>query len=234
MADTFGWVPKGSLKGPKGDAGEQGPKGDGGRSVRVARIDVTDNSDVAFSSLSPSDGTAAGASPARPPAPGSGGAAPGGDAAGDVYTVESVNTGASTAHVGAKLEGVSLKGPQGPAGADGKDGTGVTILGSYDDIGALQEAHPTGSAGDAYLVEGDLYVWSATESAWKNVGTIQGPQGPKGDTGAQGPKGDTGATGPAGPGISFGSGTPSIEGTAGQMYVDTDTMTVYGYEKTGA
>ena len=77
-------------------------------------------------------------------------------------------------------------------------------------------------------------MWSATESAWKNVGTIQGPQGPKGDTGEQGPKGDTGATGPAGPGISFGSGTPSIEGTAGQMYVDTDTMTVYGYEKTGA
>lgn len=220
MADTFGWVPKGSLKGPKGDAGDQGPKGDSGRSVRVARIDVTDNSDVAFSSLSPSDGTAVGDTVV--------------DAAGDVYTVESVNSGASTAHVGAKLEGVSLKGPQGPAGADGKDGTGVTILGSYDDIEALQEAHPTGSAGDAYLVEGDLYVWSATESAWKNVGTIQGPQGPKGDTGAQGPKGDTGATGPAGPGISFGSGTPSIEGTAGQMYVDTDTMTVYGYEKTGA
>lgn len=220
MADTFGWVPKGSLKGPKGDAGDQGPKGDSGRSVRVARIDVTDNSDVAFSSLSPSDGIAVGDTVV--------------DAAGDVYTVESVNSGASTAHVGAKLEGVSLKGPQGPAGADGKDGTGVTILGSYDDIEALQEAHPTGSAGDAYLVEGDLYVWSATESAWKNVGTIQGPQGPKGDTGAQGPKGDTGATGPAGPGISFGSGTPSIEGTAGQMYVDTDTMTVYGYEKTGA
>lgn len=100
MADTFGWVPKGSLKGPKGDAGDQGPKGDSGRSVRVARIDVTDNSDVAFSSLSPSDGIAVGDTVV--------------DAAGDVYTVESVNSGASTAHVGAKLEGVSLKGPQGP------------------------------------------------------------------------------------------------------------------------
>ena len=90
------------------------------------------------------------------------------------------------------------KGDTGPAGADGKDGTGVTILGSYDDEEALKSEHPTGSVGDSYLVAGDLYVWSASESAWKNVGTVQGPQGPKGDTGPQGPKGAAGAQGPKG------------------------------------
>lgn len=31
-----------------------------------------------------------------------------------------------------------------------------------------------------------------------DLGSVVGPQGPKGDTGAQGPKGDTGAAGPAG------------------------------------
>ena len=43
-------------------------------------------------------------------------------------------------------------------GADGKDGTGVTIKGSYDSFEALQAAQPTGILGDAYLVSGDLYV----------------------------------------------------------------------------
>lgn len=89
----------------------------------------------------------------------------------------------------------------GPAGADG---TGVTILGSYDSEAALTAAHPTGEVGDSYLVNGYLYVWSTTSNKWENVGNIQGPQGEKGekgDTGAQGPqgeKGDTGAQGPQG------------------------------------
>ena len=125
-----------------------------------------------------------------------------------------------------------MKGPRGdtgPAGADGKDGTGVTILGSYDDAGSLGQAHPTGSPGDAYLVAGDLYVWSASESAWKNVGTIQGPQGPKGDTGVQGEKGDTGERGPAGPGITVGSGAPVQPGAAGETYIDILSGTVYQY-----
>ena len=87
-------------------------------------------------------------------------------------------------------------GPQGPAGANGKDGTGVTILGSYASEEALNTAHPTGNIGDAYLIDGDLYVWSATNAAWENVGRLQGEQGPKGE---KGDKGDTGATGQQGP-----------------------------------
>ena len=75
------------------------------------------------------------------------------------------------------------RGPQGPAGADG---TGVTILGSYDTLAELQSAHPTGSIGDSYIVSGDLYVWSDSTSEWKNVGNIQGPKGDKGDKGNPG------------------------------------------------
>lgn len=73
---------------------------------------------------------------------------------------------------------------QGAKGEDGADGTSVTILGHYDTYAELVAAHPTGSAGDSYMVGSDLYVWNG--SAWENVGQIQGPQG---DTG---PKGDTG------------------------------------------
>ena len=110
-----------------------------------------------------------------------------------------------------------IQGPKGDKGDKGEDGTGVTILGSYESEDALVSAHPTGSIGDSYIVQGDLYVWSQTNSSWKNVGTIkgpqgdqgpegpqgpqgiQGPQGEVGPSGEQGPKGDTGATGPQGP-----------------------------------
>lgn len=63
-------------------------------------------------------------------------------------------------------------------GAKGSDGTSVTILGSYETLAELEAAHPTGTEGDAYMVNGDLYVWNGTE--WENVGQIQGPQGPTG------------------------------------------------------
>ena len=101
----------------------------------------------------------------------------------------------------------NLKGPKGDTGTTGAkgdpgaDGTGVTILGSYATSAALIAAHPTGSPGDAYLVAGDLYVWSATTSSWENVGSIQGPKGDKGDQGdqgIQGVKGDTGLKGDTG------------------------------------
>lgn len=64
------------------------------------------------------------------------------------------------------------------SGATGATGTSVTILGSYNTYADLIAAHPTGNAGDAYLVGGDLYVWNGT--AWQDVGQI------KGDTGATG------------------------------------------------
>ena len=68
-------------------------------------------------------------------------------------------------------------------GADGKDGTSITILGSYSTEAELIAAHPTGNKGDGYLVEGNLYVWDISTSAWKNVGSIQGPAGTDGING---------------------------------------------------
>lgn len=65
----------------------------------------------------------------------------------------------------------------------GADGTGVTILGSYDSESELKSAHPTGAHGDSYLVNGSLYVWSATANNWENVGNIQGPKGEPGING---------------------------------------------------
>ena len=63
-------------------------------------------------------------------------------------------------------------------GATGADGNSVSILGSYASLDALKAAHPTGNAGDGYLVEGYLYVWN--DSEWENVGLIQGPAGATG------------------------------------------------------
>lgn len=73
--------------------------------------------------------------------------------------------------------GTSSADLKGEKGDKGDPGTSVTILGSYSSEAELIAAHPTGSAGDSYLVNGDLYVWSEINSAWENIGTIQGPAG---------------------------------------------------------
>jgi hypothetical protein len=95
------------------------------------------------------------------------------------------------------------KGDTGATGAQGPAGTGVTIIGSVNNPGELP---PSGSVGDSWLINGDLWVWNGTE--WENVGNIQGPQGvqgpagpagPAGPDGPQGAKGDTGAAGVQGP-----------------------------------
>ena len=69
---------------------------------------------------------------------------------------------------------------------DGKDGTSINILGSYSTEAELKAAHPTGNAGDGYLIKGDLYVWDIGTSTWKNVGSIQGPAGKNGKDGTNG------------------------------------------------
>ena len=94
-------------------------------------------------------------------------------------------------------------GATGPTGPTGKDGSGVTIKGSFVSEEELNEAHAIGEKGDAYLVAGNLYIWSGND--WTNVGRIEGPTGPigqtgsTGPTGAIGPTGAVGSTGPTGP-----------------------------------
>lgn len=125
---------------------------------------------------------------------------------------------------------MSFKGPQGERGTDGapgKDGTGVTILGSYDSLEALKAEHATGNAGDAYLIGGHLYVWDTVGAGWKNVGTIQGPKGDKGEPGTNGKDGTNGVNGL---GWTYGHGVPSSTGVpVGSLYLDLDTGNVYAF-----
>ena len=59
----------------------------------------------------------------------------------------------------------------------GKDGTSVSIQDSFDSEDELKAAYPNGpaNASDAYMVNGDLYVWTGSE--WKNLGAIKGEKG---------------------------------------------------------
>ena len=87
-------------------------------------------------------------------------------------------------------------GATGATGDTGATGVGTTIKGSYNTYPELINAHPTGNAGDSYLINSSLYVW--LDNTWENVGNIKGDKGDTGDTGPQGVKGDTGNTGATG------------------------------------
>ena len=70
--------------------------------------------------------------------------------------------------------GISVRGAK---GADGADGAGLEILGNYDTMADLIADHPTGTAGQAYMVGTDLVVWNTRTNSWEDVGRIQGPSG---------------------------------------------------------
>lgn len=61
---------------------------------------------------------------------------------------------------------------------------GLNIKGAYGSLHELQTAHPTGNAGDAYMVSGHLYAW--VNNRWTDLGNIQGPQGEPGPKGNDG------------------------------------------------
>ena len=106
-------------------------------------------------------------------------------------------------------------GPAGAKGDTGATGIGTTIKGSYNTYQELVNAHPTGNAGDSYLVNGSLYVW--LNNAWENVGNIKGEKGDTGDTGSQGVKGDTGDSGAKGDtGATGPKGDTGATGATGQ------------------
>jgi hypothetical protein len=142
------------------------------------------------------------------------------------FTLKQGPTGVtgSTGATGAASTAVGPTGPTGTTGATGAtgvagaDGTSVRILGSYSTLGDLQTAHPSGTIGDGYLVNAELYVW--TGSAWTNVGSIKGPTGATGATGvgatgAAGPTGATGATGANGSSIQGPTGPTGAAGPTG-------------------
>ena len=114
------------------------------------------------------------------------------------------------------------EGATGPEGPEGPQGDGINVLGSYTTVGELP---PTGNPGDAYLVSGDLYVW--TVDHWENAGALQGvpgetgPQGPQGEPGPPGADGVSGAMWDYSETYDFNDGTsnPQIAvGADGEMY----------------
>ena len=111
-----------------------------------------------------------------------------------LFTFQYKDTKTNTLYTATKTIAITLaiQGVDGAPGPKGEDGTGVNILGSYDTVEDLIEAHPTGSPGDAYLINENLYVWSETLNTWTNSGSIQGPAGKDGQDGAAGKNGENG------------------------------------------
>ena len=90
------------------------------------------------------------------------------------------------------------QGIQGIQGEQGLPGQNGQILGQFDTPEELQNAHPIGNPGDGYYIQPNLWVWSAEQNTWINVGPIAGPQGVQGPQGIQGVQGDMGLPGPQG------------------------------------
>lgn len=63
-------------------------------------------------------------------------------------------------------------GEKGEPGKDGNDGTSVNIKGELESTTDLPES---AQPGDAYVINGDLYVWDGTK--WNNIGGVKGPAG---------------------------------------------------------
>lgn len=96
-------------------------------------------------------------------------------------------------------------GDTGPKGDTGDIGIGTIIKGHYNSYSEFIAVHPSGSLGDAYIVDGSYYYWN--ENGWANAGSVKGDtgetgakgdKGDKGDTGEKGSKGDKGETGATG------------------------------------
>lgn len=198
--DQAAWVNVGALKGPKGDTGETGPQGPQGPQGETGPQGLQGEKGDKGDAFTYSDFTAEQLAALKGEKGDTGPQGPKGD--------------------------TGEKGPQGEQGPAGQDGASYTVKGLYATLSALQEAHPTGSAGDAWFVGTEdsnvVYQWDVDQSAWVNVGALKGPQGPqgekgdaftyadftaeqlaslkgaKGDTGPQGPKGDAGDTGAQG------------------------------------
>ena len=71
------------------------------------------------------------------------------------------------------------EGPQGVRGPQGPQGEGLQIDDVYATYADLVAAHPTGSAGDAYLVGSSgaytMYIWSTSANDWAEAGALTSP-----------------------------------------------------------
>lgn len=108
-------------------------------------------------------------------------------------------------------------GTNGVDGKDGADGASFTIRARYDTLEALLQAHPTGTAGEAYAVgtaeNNTIYNWSVEFASWQDLGQLKGPQGDPGPTGPRGPQGEKGDPGEQG--TKGDKGDPGAQGEKG-------------------
>ena len=122
------------------------------------------------------------------------------------------------------------QGPKGDTGEKGDTGAGFRVLGLFESAAALSTAHPTGTAGDAYAVgtaaDNRIYVWSEDESAWKDIGELQGPQGLQGERGPQGEQGPQGVAGPQG--VPGPKGEQGVQGPVGPQGPKGDPISING------
>ena len=139
--------------------------------VRLTSTNVSASGTAALTSLTPSANVKVGDTVIDPD--------------GEVFQIASIAS--STFTVGARL--ANVRGPQGPKG---ETGAALAIKGSFPSLEELQEQHPTGTLGDAYMVGSRLYSWSG--SAWVDCGDIKGPKGDQGIPGERGPTGPAGTT----------------------------------------
>lgn len=139
--------------------------------VRLTSANMSANGTAALATLTPSTNVKVGDTVIDPE--------------GEVFQIASL--AASTFTVGARL--ANVRGPQGPKG---ETGAALAIKGSFPSLEELQEQHPAGTLGDAYMVGSRLYSWSG--SAWVDCGDIKGPKGDQGIQGERGPTGPAGTT----------------------------------------
>ena len=187
-------------KGPKGDTGPAGAKGDTGAQGPQGPQGET-------GPQGPKGDTGPAGADGAPGAKGdTGPQGPKGNPGekGDAFTYADFTAAQLAALKGDRGE-KGEKGDKGDTGAKGPSGDSYTVLGLYATLAALQTAHPTGSAGQAWFVgtadSNAVYQWDVDKAAWINVGALKGPKGdtgPAGADGAPGVKGDTGAQGPKG------------------------------------
>lgn len=139
--------------------------------VRLTSTNMSANGTAALTTLTPSANVKVGDTVIDPD--------------GEVFQIASIAS--STFTVGARL--ANVRGPRGPKG---ETGAALAIKGSFPSLEELQEQHPTGTLGDAYMVGSRLYSWSG--SAWVDCGDIKGPKGDQGIQGERGPTGPAGTT----------------------------------------
>lgn len=134
------------------------------------------------------------------------------DPDGEVFSITAI--AGSTFTVGAKLASIKgAKGDQGDAGPKGETGAPLSIKGSFPTLDELQEQHPVGQLGDAYMVGTHLYSWNG--SAWQDVGDIKGPKGDPGTPGTPGAPGADGKDGAVGASASITGATATVDANVG-------------------